>query len=136
MATDSFLDKWQQGKVRLACKSLLHRCGRRVWLVTLIATQHLTAPERLSCRKLNSLPWSAAELQQTAQSVVADSQLKLQSVGFVDHTVVYPFSHAKGQVLCLPWNMFINFLFHEHLHQTVSLVVTNRQLSFNKHLAS
>ncbi len=70
------------------------------------ASQHLTAPARLSCRKLNSLQFSA-ELQQTAKSVAADSQLKLQSVSAVDHTVVYPFSHGKGQVLCLPWNICI-----------------------------
>ena len=46
----------------------------------------LTAPAQLSCRNLNSLRFSA-ELQQIAKSVAADSQLTLQSVSAVDHTV-------------------------------------------------
>ena len=70
------------------------------------ASQHLTASARLSCRKLNSLQFSA-ELQQTAKSVAADSQLKFQSFSAVDHTVFYPFSRGKGQGLCLPWNIRI-----------------------------
>ena len=85
------------------------------------AAQHLTAPAQLSCRKLSSVQFSAV-LQQTAKSVAADSKLKLQSVSAVDHTVVYQFSHVKGQVLCLPGTYASSCMFHDH--QIVSLVAT------------
>lgn len=78
---------------------------------------------------------SSSELQQTAKSVATDSQLQLQSVGYVYHTVVYPFSHGKGQCSVCPGTCASSCLFHDHLHQIVSLVARVSSLATNSQLS-
>ena len=126
------------------------------FMPTQTAAQHLLAPARLSCRKSNSLQFSA-ELQQTANSVAADSQLKqehmhqaacfmticiklsaqlqrsaqLKTVSSVVDKIAYAASIGKVQAFHNVHKL-LNPLFHGHHHQIVSSVVVSSQLSFTK----
>ena len=75
----------------------------------------------------------SAELQQTVESVAADSQLKMQSVSAVDHTGAYPVTLAKDRcsvcprISCTKLSAELQRL--AQLQQRVSSFATNSQLS-------
>jgi len=100
------------------------------FIPTQTASQHLTAPARLSCRRLNGLnsQLSCSKQPNQLQQIVS-SNCSLSAL----FTILL--STGKGQCSVCPGTCASSCLFHDHLHQIVSLdgrvssVATTSQLS-------